>query len=74
MIQSQSFLFKRTAEDAWCEIIQLSHRHRLPSYLGVTKRHRTDKFLKLKKRCDSNNLLESELYRRVFKYSLGGEI
>ena len=135
LIQYQSFLPKETAEDAWREMLDLSHRGSLPSYLGVTKRHRPDKFLlthsidgfslamdfkvtdakraklnqllqefdqivlkqggrfyfaknsetsaenaraflgdeviakfkKLKKRCDPNNLLESDLYRRVFK-------
>jgi decaprenylphospho-beta-D-ribofuranose 2-oxidase len=134
LIQYQSFLPKETAEDAWREMLQLSHRSSLPSYLGVTKRHRPDKFLlthavdgfslamdfkvtdrnraklgamlqefdrivldaggrfyfaknseisaetaraflgdetiakfkKLKKRCDPNGLLESDLYRRVF--------
>ncbi|MCC6298660.1 MAG: FAD-binding oxidoreductase [Anaerolineales bacterium] len=45
LIQYQSFLPKETAEGAWREMIQLSHRNRLPSYLGVTKRHRLDKFL-----------------------------
>ena len=135
LIQYQSFLPKETAEDAWREMIGLSHQRGLPSYLGVTKRHRPDKFLlthavdgfslamdfkvtdrnrmklgrmlqdfdrivldaggrfyfaknsetsaestrkflgdeaiaqfkKLKKRCDPNNLLESDLYRRVFR-------
>jgi decaprenylphospho-beta-D-ribofuranose 2-oxidase len=135
LIQYQSFVPKETAEAAWREIIQLSHRTGLPSYLGVTKRHRPDKFLlthgvdgfsfamdfkvteknrarlskmlqefdriildaggrfyfaknsetsaesarrflgdetilrfkKLKQRCDPNNLLESDLYRRLFK-------
>jgi FAD/FMN-containing dehydrogenase len=135
LIQYQSFIPKETAEDAWREMIQLSHRRGLPSYLGVTKRHRPDKFLlthavdgfslamdfkvtdrnrarlsallqefdkivlsaggrfyfaknsetsaestraflgdetiarfkKLKKRCDPNGLLESDLYRRLFK-------
>jgi decaprenylphospho-beta-D-ribofuranose 2-oxidase len=134
MIQYQSFLPKETAEGAWHEMIELSLRYGLPSYLGVTKRHRPDKFLlshavdgfslaldfkvtnanratlrkmlqefdrivlksggrfyfaknsetsaettraflgegtvakfkELKKRCDPNNLLESDLYRRVF--------
>jgi FAD/FMN-containing dehydrogenase len=134
LIQYQSFLPKETAEAAWREMIELSHRRGLPSYLGVTKRHRPDKFLlthavdgfslamdfkvtsrnraplskmlqdfdrivlhgggrfyfaknsetsaeaaraflgeetiakfnKLKKRCDPNNLLESDLFRRVF--------
>ena len=134
LIQYQSFLPKETAETAWREMIELSHRYGLPSYLGVTKRHRPDQFLlthavdgfslamdfkvtdkkraelhrmlqefdqivlkgggrfyfaknsetsaeatrqflgeavllkfkKLKKRCDPNSLLESDLYRRIF--------
>jgi decaprenylphospho-beta-D-ribofuranose 2-oxidase len=134
MIQHQSFLPKETAEDAWREMIELSLKRGLPSYLGVTKRHRPDKFLlthavdgfslaldfkvtdatraalskmlqdfdrivlnaggrfyfaknsetsaevaraflgeetirkfkELKKGCDPNNLLESDLFRRVF--------
>ena len=135
LIQYQSFLPKETAEAAWHEMLQISHRRRLPSYLGVTKRHRPDRFLlthgvdgfslamdfkvtnqnrrvlrdmlqafdqialeaggrfyfakngetsaesarrflgeetlskfkKLKTRCDPYNLLESDLYRRLFK-------
>jgi FAD/FMN-containing dehydrogenase len=135
LIQYQSFLPKETAEDAWRAMIELSVRRGLPSYLGVTKRHRPDNFLlthgvdgfslamdfkvtdrnrahlsamlqefdqivlnargrfyfaknsetsresthrflgdeaitkfkKLKKRCDPNGLLESNLYRRIFK-------
>ena len=134
LIQYQSFLPKETAEDAWREILTISLKRGMPSYLGVTKRHRPDKFLlshavdgfslaldfkvtngnraklsemlqefdriilqaggrfyfaknsetsaettqtflgidtierfkKLKKRCDPNNLLESDLFRRVF--------
>lgn len=134
MIQYQSFLPKETAEAAWREMIELSLRRGLPSYLGVTKRHRPDTFLlthavdglslaldfkvtdrnraalsnmlqefdrivlnaggrfyfaknsetsaeaartflgeetiqkfkELKKRCDPNNVLESDLFRRVF--------
>jgi FAD/FMN-containing dehydrogenase len=134
LIQYQSFLPKETAEAAWAEMLELSLKNRLPSYLGVTKRHRPDKFLlthavdgfslaldfkvteanraklramllefdrivlahggrfyfaknsettaetalafygketvarfkKLKKRCDPNGLLESDLYRRIF--------
>ena len=134
LIQYQSFLPKETAGDAWREMIELSLRRGLPSYLGVTKRHRPDPFLlthgvdgfslaldfkvternrgplskmlqefdqivlnaggrfyfaknsetsakttkaflgeetiqtfkALKKRCDPNHLLESDLYRRVF--------
>jgi FAD/FMN-containing dehydrogenase len=135
LIQYQSFIPKESAEDAWGEMLELSHQRGLPSYLGVTKRHRPDKFLlthavdgfslamdfkvsdkkraelsqmlqefdrivlnaggrfyfaknsetnaettraflgddvvtrfrKLKKRCDPNGLLESDLYRRIFK-------
>lgn len=134
LIQYQSFLPKETAEAAWTEIINLSKKRGMPSYLGVTKRHRPDKFLlthavdgfslaldfkvtnsnrakmremllefdkivlanrgrfyfaknsettaettlafygeaavkkfkQLKKRCDPNGLLESDLYRRIF--------
>lgn len=134
MIQHQSFLPKETAEAAWHEMLALSLKRGMPSYLGVTKRHRPDRFLlshavdgfslaldfkvtngnraelsqmlqdfdrivleaggrfyfaknsettpestmrflgektvaefkKLKKRCDPDGLLESDLYRRVF--------
>src|SRR6266498_4130416 len=134
LIQYQSFLPKETAEDAWREILTMSIKRGMPSYLGVTKRHRPDKFLlthavdgfslaldfkvtdrnratlskmlkdfdrivlnaggrfyfaknsetsaevarsflgeetiakfkELKKRCDPNHLLESDLFRRVF--------
>jgi FAD/FMN-containing dehydrogenase len=134
LIQYQSFLPKETALDAWTELLRLSLRRGLPSYLGVTKRHRPDQFLlthavdgfslaldfkvtgrnrqplskmlqdfdrivveaggrfyfaknsetsaetarrflgeetiqkfrALKKRCDPHNLLESDLYRRIF--------
>ncbi|MBN8582307.1 MAG: FAD-binding oxidoreductase [Anaerolineae bacterium] len=134
LIQYQSFLPKETAEAAWTEILALSKKRGMPSYLGVTKRHRPDKFLlthavdgfslaldfkvtsatrsklramllefdqivianggrfyfaknsetttetatafygeetvkkfkQLKKRCDPNGLLESDLYRRIF--------
>lgn len=45
MIQYQSFIPKETAEDAWREMINLSLQRGIPSYLGVTKRHRPDKFL-----------------------------
>lgn len=133
LIQYQSFLPKETAESAWTEILRLSQKRGLPTYLGVTKRHRPDKFLltyavdgfslamdfkvtdrnraklsqmlqdfdrivldaggrfyfaknsettaeatrrflgtkaitqfkRLKKRCDPNGLLESDLYRRI---------
>jgi decaprenylphospho-beta-D-ribofuranose 2-oxidase len=134
LIEYQSFLPKETALQAWTEMLDISKRQGLPSYLGVTKRHRPDKFLlthandgfslamdfkvtdgnrarlstllqefdkivlanggrfyfvknsettaettlkfygeeavekfkKLKKRCDPNGLLESDLYRRIF--------
>jgi decaprenylphospho-beta-D-ribofuranose 2-oxidase len=134
LIEYQSFVPKETAEAAWHEMLALSQRRGLPSYLGVTKRHRPDKFLlshsvdglsaaldfkvtrgnraslgrllqdfdrivleaggrfyfannsettpetaarflgaralgefkRLKKRCDPDGLLESNLYRRVF--------
>ncbi|HEY5984718.1 MAG TPA: FAD-binding oxidoreductase [Anaerolineales bacterium] len=45
LIEYQSFLPKETAEDAWTEMLRLSHKTGLPSYLGVTKRHRPDRFL-----------------------------
>ncbi|HSL28557.1 MAG TPA: FAD-binding oxidoreductase [Anaerolineales bacterium] len=45
LIQYQSFLPKETAETTWRRMIQLSRDRGLPSYLGVTKRHRPDKFL-----------------------------
>ena len=135
LIQHQSFLPKETAHQAWTEMLALAKKQGRPSYLGVTKRHRPDKFLlthgvdgfslaldfkvtdgnraklhrmlqdydrivltnggrfyfaknsetsaetaraflgeetiekfkKLKKRCDPNGLLESDLYRRVFE-------
>lgn len=134
LIQYQSFLPKETAESAWAEMLSLSQKRGMPSFLGVTKRHRPDKFLlthavdgfslaldfkvtdatrpqmrdmlqefdrivvagggrfyfaknsettaetalafygegtvkkfkRLKKRCDPNGLLESDLYRRIF--------
>jgi FAD/FMN-containing dehydrogenase len=134
LIQYQSFLPKESALQAWTEMLAIAKRQGLPSYLGVTKRHRPDTFLlthavdgfslaldfkvtdrnraklhqmlqeydrivlenggrfyfaknsetspetaraflgketiekfkKLKKRCDPNGLLESDLYRRVF--------
>lgn len=45
LVQYQSFLPKETALETWDELLQLSHKRGLPSYLGVTKRHRPDKFL-----------------------------
>lgn len=134
LIEYQAFLPTKTAEAALKEVIVLSLKRGLPSYLGVTKRHRPDRFLlshavdgvsaaldfkvtqgnrpalsqmmqdfdhivtsaggrfyfvknsetrpdtaarflgakaiaefkRLKRRCDPNGLLESNLYRRVF--------
>jgi len=45
LIQYQSFLPKETALDAWTELLSLSLKRGMPSYLGVTKRHRPDDFL-----------------------------
>jgi FAD/FMN-containing dehydrogenase len=45
LIQYQSFLPKETALQAWTEMLTLAKKQGLPSYLGVTKRHRPDKFL-----------------------------
>ncbi len=45
LIQYQSFLPKETAREAWREILTLSNQRGMPSYLGVTKRHRPDTFL-----------------------------
>ncbi len=45
LLQYQSFLPKETALQAWTEILTLAKKRGLPSYLGVTKRHRPDKFL-----------------------------
>jgi FAD/FMN-containing dehydrogenase len=134
LIQYQSFLPKETALQTWDEMLATAKKRGLPSYLGVTKRHRPDDFLlshaldgfslaldfkvtdrnranlsamlqefdqmvldaggrfyfaknsetsaettraflgdetvekfkKLKKRTDPNDLLESDLYRRIF--------
>jgi FAD/FMN-containing dehydrogenase len=45
LIQYQSFLPKETAHEAWTELLSLSHKRGLHSYVAVTKRHRPDKFL-----------------------------
>ncbi len=45
LIQYQSFIPKETVLDAWMELLLLSQKRGMPSYLGVTKRHRPDKFL-----------------------------
>lgn len=44
-IQYQSFLPKDAAADAYLSMLQLCKRAGLPSYAGVLKRHRPDKFL-----------------------------
>jgi FAD/FMN-containing dehydrogenase len=44
-IQYQSFLPKDAAHDAYWEILRRCKRAGLPSYAGVLKRHRPDKFL-----------------------------
>ncbi|MBT3239917.1 MAG: FAD-binding oxidoreductase [Chloroflexi bacterium] len=45
LIQYQSFIPKENAYQTFKEILKTSHRYRNPSYLGVVKRHRPDKFL-----------------------------
>jgi FAD/FMN-containing dehydrogenase len=45
LIQYQSFLPKETALKTWTEMLATSKKRGLPSYLGVTKRHRSDRFL-----------------------------
>ena len=45
LIQYQAFIPKETAQDGFREILDLSIKRKLPSYLGVTKRHRPDDFL-----------------------------
>lgn len=45
LIQFQSFLPENTAGDAFAEILRLSQKRRMPSYLCVLKRHRPDPFL-----------------------------
>lgn len=45
LIEYQSFLPKETALQAWTKMLDLSKKRGLPSYLGVTKRHRPDDFL-----------------------------
>lgn len=45
LIQYQSFLPKANAESAYRQILNLSQKRGLPSYLGVLKRHRPDRFL-----------------------------
>ncbi len=45
MIQYQSFIPKAEAHDAFREMLARSQRQGLPSFLGVLKRHRKDRFL-----------------------------
>ncbi len=45
LIQYQCFIPKETAYDAFADILRLTQRRGLPSYLGVVKRHRPDGFL-----------------------------
>jgi len=45
LIQYQSFVPKETALTTWTELLRISQKRGLPAYLGVTKRHRPDKFL-----------------------------
>jgi FAD/FMN-containing dehydrogenase len=45
LIQYQSFLPKAAAQEAYAEMLRLCQQRKQPSYLGVLKRHRPDKFL-----------------------------
>ena len=45
LIQHQSFLPKESALETWQQMLQLSQKRGLPTYLGVTKRHRPDNFI-----------------------------
>lgn len=45
LIQYQSFLPKESAGAAYLDMLRLCQKSGLPSYLGVLKRHRPDKFL-----------------------------
>ncbi len=45
LIQYQSFLPKETALRTWTEMLATAKERGLPSYLGVSKRHRPDDFL-----------------------------
>jgi FAD/FMN-containing dehydrogenase len=44
-IQYQNFIPRANAADAFSEMLRRTHKHGLPNYLAVTKRHRPDKFL-----------------------------
>jgi FAD/FMN-containing dehydrogenase len=45
LIQYQPFLPKESALPVWTEMLAIAKRRGLPPYLGVTKRHRPDRFL-----------------------------
>lgn len=45
LIQYQSFVPQETALDTWTELLRLGQKRGLYSHLGVTKRHRPDRFL-----------------------------
>jgi FAD/FMN-containing dehydrogenase len=45
LIQYQSFLPKKTALQTWTQMLATAKQRGLPSYLGVSKRHRPDSFL-----------------------------
>jgi FAD/FMN-containing dehydrogenase len=45
LIQYQSFIPAERANGVFLEMLQLSQDRRLPSFLGVVKRHRPDRFL-----------------------------
>ncbi len=45
LIQYQCFVPKENAYEAFREVLETTHRHSLPTYLGVVKRHRPDRFL-----------------------------
>ena len=45
LIQYQSFVPRAAAADTFRAILDLTQRRGMPSYLGVTKRHRPDQFL-----------------------------
>jgi FAD/FMN-containing dehydrogenase len=45
LIQYKPFLPKESALPVWTEMLALAKRRGLPPYLGVTKRHRPDRFL-----------------------------
>lgn len=45
LIQFQAFVPKEMAASAFRHLLETTHQHRVPSYLGVLKRHRPDSFL-----------------------------